>query len=330
MIVLLWAACTAGSGHQLPVASSPPDTAAQDTADTAEQDTADTAEPQHTCDDGPWREVRLGFYSACGLHEDGCVECWGSTRWGVGTAIYATPAVSGVSIAMYQDPNNDFEAGASPAACAVEDNGVVTCWGAWDMDLFTPEHPDKLAKQVVFGDYGQFAILDQAGVLWAKGLSGEYSPVEGVSGTLSWGVGVTAVRDGHVRTWSAEPTSLVEWDMGPVDDWSYYGICIWAFCGVRSDGAVGYRRSREDDFTVVQPPGSPWIAVYGDWLLEAPDHLVYAGYPEVASEPIFPEPAAQVDAKWEAACAVTFDGRLECSGLMHDTYPPPGSYVVPD
>ena len=37
----------------------------------------DPSEPRR-CQDLPWKQVSTGMYVACGVHTDGCVECWGN------------------------------------------------------------------------------------------------------------------------------------------------------------------------------------------------------------------------------------------------------------
>lgn len=74
-----------------------------------------------------------GAYRACGVHEGGCIECWGDFKAETSDAgwtnydqgLLEPPAVSAVQVSVDGTTWDDGD----PSACALTVEGAVECWG---------------------------------------------------------------------------------------------------------------------------------------------------------------------------------------------------------
>ena len=91
---------------------------------------ADTGTGVASCEDNAWIDFSLGIFRACGVHEDGCIECWGDvkadavndTGW-TNYGLLEPPAVAARSVSVEASTIDDGE----PAACVVASDGHSWC-----------------------------------------------------------------------------------------------------------------------------------------------------------------------------------------------------------
>lgn len=288
----------------------------------------------HTCPDGPWRTVEVGYELACGIHEDGCIECWGSEGWeGWPDSIYDEPDIDAVALTMRAGQGDSTHASRSPFACAVDSGGTWVCWGdpggstEWD-------EPSLVAAAVDVAVGDRFlAMLDGLGHLSLRGWDYQLAvEVEGVDGPLV---------AGSTHACAAAGIDLVCWSywdedqivvVGPMDSWVQYTSDDSSLVGVRADGAVV-----EVDFygvgeRIVAPAGSAWVSVRGSsyayFVSDAGGYVYSLAHADAG--PRLPEPMATFDLsgyRYEI-CGVTFDGLMRCTRDYDEVYPPPGEHIV--
>jgi len=303
-----------------------PDSGVGDSATDSGGDSA--VEPR--CDDLPWKQVELSWRVGCGVHTDGCVECWGEDGGP------ETPSVTAEFISVYEDYEHDLEAGTYyPSGCVIDSAQRLSCWA---MDpYYSVQNSTDPVVDVAFGGYFQLAVLSPDGVLTAQTYQEPYPPVSGLQGPLLFGDGeIFAVRDGHLTQWRPEGNHPEEVDLGSLEEWRSYRLCFGYLCGIRSDGSAGFLRYPMGWIDVPLPPGS-WMTLsstYHEILLQDDQGWVYAytyadGGNILSDTPWFTEPMVSVEAVGEASCGITADGWLECAGDMKDLWPPPGSYLLP-
>jgi hypothetical protein len=295
---------------------------------TGDTDTGDTA-AERACTDIPWKQVEFGMDVACGLHLDGCVECWGDPR---GSILSGIPDVSAADLAVYYDYDHDLVAEDWPEGCVIDSNRRITCWAGEDYRaIATTTEP---VADVAFGAYQAFAVLLADGEMVVQSSREPYPPIANVSPPLIFGyLDVAATQNGRLMNWRTGRPSLEETDLGPVELWSYYGECGGSLCGISRDGsgAMYYSGAWHEIF----PAGSGWVAFWSHdhlYLVQDAAGLVYE-YDDTtgiaSTTPWFSEPVVSVAAVDETSCGITADGWLECTGDMKDRFPPPGSYVLP-
>lgn len=300
---------------------------------TGDTDTGDTAAGR-TCADLPWTQVELGWDFGCGIHTNGCVECWGSDA--LYNPVYKEPEVEAKFLAVHDQPYHDYENRERPSACVIDTDQRLTCWAMHD-DHVVHETTEPVVD-VAFGEYVDLAVLLTNGAMHAQGGQPAYPSVPGVLGPLVFGEGkLTAVRDGRLTQWDATGLGLEESDLGPVAEWLSYGFCWGSLCGIRYDGRGVLVRPYVSDWVEVFPAGSGWVALWSGpdsdyFLVQDSAGLVFV-YDRVggiaSTTPWFTEPVVSVSSVQSASCGITADGWLECTGDMKDRFPPPGSYVLP-
>ncbi len=330
-LFLTLAACVPAQPHDTGVRSrsdSDADSNGQGDTDTGDRDTDDTAS-EATCADLPWKQVEFGMDVACGLHIDGCVQCWGGPR---GSILANIPDVSASDLAVFYDYRHDLEAEDWPEGCVIDANRRITCWAGEDYRaIATTAEP---VADVAFGAYQSLAVILADGSMVVQSGREPHSPISDVSPPLIFADrAVSATRNGRLMIWQAGTPSLEETDLGPLDEWSWHVQCGGGLCGIRRDGSGEAYYSGE--WYEIFRAGSGWVAFWSHdhvYLVQDAAGLVYE-YDDttgiVDPTPWFSEPVVSVASVDEATCGITADGWLECTGDMKDRFPPPGSYVLP-
>lgn len=101
-----------------------------DTEATADSQTPqDTAYPWYTgwegheCEDTPWKTVAASQPGACGIHVDGCVECWGFDP-----EYFPMHPPPGPMVDLALPGTSEWD-GTEFHACAIDEQGDAHCWG---------------------------------------------------------------------------------------------------------------------------------------------------------------------------------------------------------
>lgn len=315
-----------------PGAPAAADTATDTATDTSGASTrlANSAPGWHACPDGPWTSVQVGYEIACGVHEGGCVECWGSESWEASVgSIFDEPDIDAVQISLRAGRSDgQFEAH-RPFACALDIAGVLTCWGVPLLDSGLSPAVES-AGQVAVGE-SFIAVLDREGTLSLFPESGETREVEGVSGELCAATYEACAAQGDdLQCWDAGNWGGVT-AIGPVAEWSQYASDHGSLVGVRSDGSVAWVDLPGGSAVEVSPPDSPWISVRGwppvDGFVTNSEGYTY-NLNDLDAGPVLPEPSVMIDDSGRGICGVTIDGRMQCERDFEEVYPPPGEFIV--
>lgn len=295
-IALLGVACRGGQKDTDDL----PESTWADTADTAdESDTApdssdtsvETAEPK-CLGSGPWVSVSAGFHGSCGIHEDGCIECWTASDTGGPSQHIDETGYAGPSGDLVP-PDGSYSAvdigrcnlwGTHTCAIRQADQGIE-CWGS---DAWGAASPPP----------GQWAALS---------LGEDDSCALGVDGRIAcWG---RYVGSGDSASWSVST--------------DYVGLsdCNWTVCGLAADGRVDcWEVGHVGD---VHANLGPWIAMTSDW-----HPVVFGVTPEgeistSVGVSYLPEPAAPavnvcVTGVPAWGCVLDVDGQVVCNDGLRD------------
>lgn len=290
---------TGGSLHSVTMDTA--DTSGTDSVETpaesetsSETDTSDTsvetAEPR-CIGSGPWVSVSAGYDGSCGIHEDGCIECW--------TAIDTGPPVHEVNDTGYHGrtgelvpPDGSYSAvdlgrcnGWGTHGCAIrQSDGGIECWGS---DAWRAASPPP----------GPWSAL---------GIDEDNSCALGPDGGIAcWGRFIGA-GDHASHSLSTDYVALSN--------------CRWTVCGLAIDGRVDCWEVGEEDDIHLNP--GPWIAMTNI------SNLVLGVTPDGGistnagtwSAPKSSAPAANlcVSAYSCGACVLDVNGAVVCSDALRD------------
>ena len=287
--------------------------------------------PAPRCDRSvPWTYAAAGREIFCGVHADGCAECWGDepvadTGWDTGGGFFdrgqfEVPDLEFVMVAVMQSPEG---AAQNDEACGLTVDGAAVCWGR-ELSTFADTY-----TAVRLDDWGPCALT--AG--WGVACPGEPvrthdfpldTTVFDIAGFLVgalhsdgalW-LGLYAPGFNLVEREDVEYSSMdvVANDLG-------LGLGpAFVVCAIRdADSSIACWNAvtvgGSDETIDTVPPGA-----YTTVCLTADDHacaLDEAGYPTCwgdgpMGEPV--EPLSQLSCGYSDACGVTFDGRLLCWG----------------
>ncbi len=301
---------------------------------------ADTGTGVASCEDNAWIDFSLGIFRACGVHEDGCIECWGDvkadavndTGW-TNYGLLQPPAVAARSVSIEANTIDDGE----PSVCVVTSDDELACWGR---PLF-PELPARadvarvqlrddrdVAIQSVDGAVGRFEYdwesdgtlvtdlgLADAGKLWA-----------GVSGYC-------LVDDHELRCTSDQPE-----DSFSRDNVVAAGVGVQSACWTDGDGKLDCRElwGPYGEEVLAPPSGSfhsPCVSIMAcaintddraECWYTAETPVPFRGHSSAADVPL-----TQLRCDFWGACGITPDGQLHCWGNDTSMHHPPGSFVIP-
>lgn len=263
------------------------DTASSDSADTS-VDSADTSVDSggpRCLGSGAWTGVTASFNGTCGIHEDGCVECWTATDTGP-----MTPQVNDTGyygpMGNLVPPEGSYTAVDLPRctdwgthACAIrQSDGGIDCWGS---DAWRENSPPA----------GEFTRLS---------LGKHDSCALGTDGRIAcWGKRIGA---GKVATYTADTDYVDLSNCGSV-------------CGLASDGHVDCWDIGHETHLFVSE--GPWTAIDNDWAEVI--GVTPEGYVSSTSTSLdLPQPkSGAVDlclANAGGGCVLDMEGRVTCTG----------------
>lgn len=280
-----------------------------DTADTAdasdsddEPDTSDTSTEtaeQRCIGSGPWVSVSAGYNGSCGIHPDGCIECWTATDTGAWTSRIDETGWYGQTGNLVP-PDGEYSsvdlgrcAGWGTHTCAIRQlDGGIDCWGsdAWRAASAPP------------------------GVWMAVSLGEDDGCALGTSGRIGcWGR--------YIGAGDSASYSLAA-------DYVAVSNCDWIVCGLASDGRADcWQVGLPDD--VWSYPG-PWTAVTTDWHPE-----IFGVTPEgelsaTLGSSFLPDPPSPagdlcVTGLDEGGCVLDIDGNVYCSQTLQPV--PDGTFT---
>ena len=280
--------------------------------------------------------VESGYFSSCGLRNDGSLVCWGITEFEPdpdGAAQYAPPPQGEVFTALSSGAYH---------ACALREDGSPVCWGA--LGVLTPPEGERFA-QISVGSHACGLREDGSPVCWSpshpEGLFGESASPDGAS------AGADASADIEDASWA------------PPEGERFASISVGGLyaCGLRRDGSPVCWGEQLDDFVgpMTPPIGARFTAIsVGDfnacglrldgslicWTADIPDA---EGLPPVAdrrawapweaddaSSPEVGQRFADISVGSGYACALREDGSPVCWNFSGDRLPPFGQTWPPD
>ena len=319
------------------------ETGAADSTETdtsgGDTDTGETAEPD-PCDRSlPWTFVDAGIQQTCGIHSDGCAECWGigeedeGPAWDTGAYHYEgedlPPPVPFATIDIVRDRSGwNWE----PHACGVLTDGSVLCWGNSEFGMATA--PPGTYTEVAVTVATSWAIrTDGTVAVW--GVDAAEPPLRSVVAIEAAYGAMALTSHGELSYWNV--SGIGDAIPAPTEPFTAFDFGHVFGCGINAAGDVhcwelGRPEAWETADLTVDAPAGPFVDLCVGWGGSA-CALREDGSLTCWSEPYDPVDLSgvpeghvytQVACGWQHACAVTVDGQLVCWG--NDTY---GETVVP-
>lgn len=301
------------------------DSAGVETGDT------DTGELTVECDrTQKWTYVAAGMLQTCGVHADGCAECWGlgeeqRVDGGGGYGYYGEdrpPAGIYSRIEMY----GAFGSWEGPLhTCGISEESGAHCWGSnahGECDVTVSDSVD-----ISVGEYLTYG-LGLSGDVWGIGYRAELPPDgEYVDVAVGESAGYVRSADGTTLQWALHSTDpgLVTY----LDD-RYLQIDAKSYaCGLREDGSVRCWSPEDPNGDLDSPlatdaPAGPFVSV----CVKSPDNacaldalgaVTCWGSPsEYDDSPPMGVLFQQISCGSSHVCGVTTDNDLVCWG--YDAY----------
>lgn len=314
---------------------SDPDT--DDSRETAETgDTNETGDSAwdtapEDCDRSlPWKSVEAGRFLTCGIHTDGCAECWGIGKEDAdGYYLYLgedkPPAGEYASIRLVNSYGGDINA--AVGACGLWEDGTAVCW-YWDRWRDPgPYQAVAMANATLFtiDDAGEISSPDDAGL-----------PTAGDFAALAVGeyIGLAIESGGSLRGWFAR-SSIPEEEQFFGGEWTDVSAGAGA-CAIDSGGAV---RCWDDDwldstvggwYFLDDVPDTPATDVcvtgrYTACILDLDGHpSCWGDWPALVDATPTTATFTQISCGYIHACGVTPEGEIQCWGTnMYGEGDPP-------
>lgn len=318
-----------------------------DSADTGEtRDTGDSADSDGpVCADLPWTQVVAGVWLACGVHTDGCAECWAHEPWSDGVILHPDTGTGEVwndygdeyppRDAFNQIDLVNYWGGANGGAfhgCGVRSDGTLACWGRNEWG--ESDAPAGTFQSVAVAEEFSCALDSTGSAICWGGAFGESYDL-GVS-LVSLSAGRDSVggldASGAAWTWRMDVDTIDAFE--PLAAWAWIDV-TWTNCTVDMAGAAWCWASPWDPGSVDQEGPFSQVCHGGGyacgldldgrascWGSLDPWH---AEFPEATY--------ASLSCGWNLLCGLTEDGEAACVGNPWsvydpvDYYRPPGSYV---
>ena len=263
--------------------------------------------------------VESGYFSSCGLRNDGSLICWGNTEYEPdpdGAVLYVPPPQGQKFTAL---SSGDFQ------ACALREDGTPVCWGG-PFGILTPPEGERFA-QISVGSRACGLREDGTPICWSpttpEGLFGESAPPDDARADIEespWeppegerfaSISVGGVyacglrRDGSPICWG-EPLGVGVGPLTPPVGERFTAISVGGLnaCGLRLDGSPLCWTADIDDLDALPPV--PDRRAWEPW--EADD----ASSPEVGQR------FADVSVGSGYACALRENGSPVCWNFSGD------------
>jgi len=278
------------------------------------------------CEDRPWIDIATGDYLTCGVHDDGCGECWGREyrpRTDSGfednrDASVPTDVWSEIELPWYLFGPDEGH------ACGLGEEGL-RCWGLEQGDEMSG--PAGEFEDIALGYQSTCGLQSDGGLqCWGTGPAppdGNFRKLTGGTGhcaltaegeAVCWGAwGVTTFPEAGVEDIAQDDDALWIVADGRAERW-------WVFTGTRT--MAGRSALQIDDYgsdlcwgCYIRTDGTLSCASAGASRRPAPDGTF-----------------TQLSCGWNHTCALRTDGHILCWGSVDDnpeawkSYEVPGSY----
>lgn len=292
------------------------DTGSSDSVDSMDS-SVDSEEPR-CIGSGGWTSVTSGYHGTCGIHEDGCVECWTAIDTGPVTPQVSDTGYSGL-MGDLVPPEESYTVVDLPRcttwgthACGIrQSDGGIDCWGSDAWRESSP--PSGSFTRLSLGQHDSCALgTDGRIACWGKyigaGDVAAYTAASDYVDLSNCALVCGLASDGHVDCWQTGSETHLFTSDGPwiaIDNESQDVI------GITPDG---YVYSTSTSLALPQPTAGAvdlCLANYGGGcVLDTEGHVTCRG--SVSGPP--GETFVSVDCGLAHACGVTTDGRIECWG----------------
>lgn len=185
----------------------------------------------------PWQSVEAGYYLSCGIHTDGCAECWGMGREddrheGEDSRYYdyhgedAPPPTSYVEIALV---NGSIDGADGQHGCGIDLDGGVLCWG--EDEHGQADAPAGEFVSVALNESASFALTPDGNVVgWGAALVPDGGPFLGMA--INSYCNYFLLSDGTLSGWYGyNPID------SPTEVFRAVSAGLWP-CGIRIDDSV--------------------------------------------------------------------------------------------
>ena len=301
------------------------------------------------CADDPWASVSAGDEYVCGLHPDGCAECWGYGSWAGGTddtgrGLYDYGAQVPPSIPLAEiDIDGDWNTDEGDYhACGLTFDQQAVCWGRDLAGEATP--PAGEFTEIAVTIWGSCALAESGDPLCWGEFYGDWD-YPGATGLDSLSAGYDSFgaldADGEIALWAAG-VAAADVPRPPAGPFRLLSVSA-VTCAVRLDPADDQAALEcwypwQPDLTAYVPS---WVdaseatalSVTREWtcLLESDGSPVcwspWHGYEWDVEVSVA---LTSIDCAANGCCGVSADGEMACWSDRYtwDQFDPPGSYDV--
>ncbi|GEM_PF-2198555 len=298
-------------------------------------DTGQEARPTSKCPDSPWVYVEAGILMACGIHADGCSECWGKTGDApIDSDDRPDSAALNYEYAGEGDPPQDLglqsiflpfdgiKDTSSLWACGVGDGNVGSCWG-WDRWGWTDIPSKHGFTSMGLNGYRSVGVTATGGfVCWPEDQCENViqSPDRIDFAEVNFNFSVVArMTDGSFNLVSSELSPLPD----EANEFVHWDSMAGRVYGVTDTGTVQVCGSTSGCEKVDSTDGLSDFCVTEDWWcgIESDDGAIRCE--RLSTTPNWPEPPEgsyeQIACAYRYACAIETGGDdIACWGEDYD------------
>jgi alpha-tubulin suppressor-like RCC1 family protein len=187
----------------------------------------------YTSTGNDWIDVTVGTYHACGLHQDGRIECWGCQSHDTGAPD---------DVGQCDPPEGAFiQLGTTwvQETCAITDSSTAMCWGHDGLN----ESPDGVTVINVSSGETDSCLLSDDNLIYCWGWEDRYPPPAELDGEelLSIETGgdfyaCVQLQDQTVRCWGYEDTYSTVFNTD--EAFSQFSLGAYHACGVNLKGEI--------------------------------------------------------------------------------------------
>ena len=262
--------------------------------ETAETGGDHNTDPSPDCTVREWQLVAAGYLASCGIHIDGCMECWGNDfgedDWDI------------VDMGDADPPEGEFT---SVAMAAVSVGGN---------DVAYTKHACAIAAN------------DSSAVCWGNSAAGRTEPVPGAYELLTLGYfescGLTT--NGNVNCWPG----LLE--LNSSHTYTHIDAGYEFICGITTEGEIDCEGKDWGGTVTTPPPGNKYTqvatAIFRACALDLDGEVTCWGS-SASSTTEFSGPVKMLDIDEHATCGILEDGHIECPDRTSVWEMPEGTFA---
>lgn len=277
-----------------------------DATEPSDADLVDATPPDETGEHGPYAELTLSSYGvACGLKDDGDVECWGALPNG--------------EVRVIEGPFTRISS-VDNMACGIDPEGAVRCWftaGTFQVEDLLPKLPGVFSE-ISVGGRVPCGIRPDKGV-FCNGNLYSGTPAEGsfvqVAGSPAMTCGLSQIGELSCWTWGAG-AAAPEPAMAPAGEFLQVATGMTHACAIATDHSIECWGEDSNEATVA-PSGEYLQVSAGDGYtcaIRVDGSLHCWGLDDDGESSPPAGTFREVDAGVRSTCALTSRGFAVCWG----------------